>query len=90
MARQLIKRTARGGNWIAMHDLTLFYTEGRGSVDLDMETAKSWFEQAARRGVVASQFNLAVLSESIETGATPNPEEALFWYSIAALQKAGT
>ena len=86
MARQLIERAARGGNRIAMHDLALYYTEGRGGVDLDMTTAKSWFEQAARRGVVDSQFNLAILSESTETGTEPNLGEALFWYSVAAEQ----
>ncbi|MEL6687615.1 MAG: peptidoglycan-binding protein [Pseudomonadota bacterium] len=86
MARQLIERAARGGNRIAMHDLALYYTEGRGGVELDMLSAKSWFEQAARRGVVDSQFNLAILSESTETGTEPNLEEALFWYSVAAQQ----
>lgn len=86
MARQLIERAARGGNRIAMHDLALYYTEGRGGVDLSMTTAKSWFEQAARRGVVDSQFNLAILSESTDVGATPNIEDALFWYAIAARQ----
>lgn len=86
MARQLIERAARGGNRIAMHDLALYYTEGRGGVELSMTTAKSWFEQAARRGVVDSQFNLAILSESTEVGTTPNIEDALFWYAIAARQ----
>lgn len=86
MARQLIERAARGGNRIAMHDLALYYTEGRGGIELNMQTAKSWFEQAARRGVVDSQFNLAILSESTEVGTTPNIEEALFWYAIAARQ----
>jgi localization factor PodJL len=86
MARQLIERAARGGNRIAMHDLALYYTEGRGGVELSMPTAKSWFEQAARRGVVDSQFNLAILSESTEVGMTPNIEDALFWYAIAARQ----
>ncbi|MGJ8560903.1 MAG: peptidoglycan-binding protein [Litorimonas sp.] len=86
MARQLIERAARGGNRIAMHDLALYYTEGRGGIELSMSTAKSWFEQAARRGVVDSQFNLAILSESTEIGTTPNIEDALFWYAIAARQ----
>jgi len=86
MARQLIERAGRGGNRIAMHDLALYYTEGRGGVELDMATAKSWFEQAARRGVVDSQFNLAILSESTEIGMTPSIEDALFWYAIAARQ----
>ncbi|MGB6228780.1 MAG: SEL1-like repeat protein, partial [Litorimonas sp.] len=86
LARQFIERAARGGNRIAMHDLALYYTEGRGGVELDMQTARSWFEQAARRGVVDSQFNLGVLSESTEVGGAADQTEALFWYSIAATQ----
>lgn len=86
LARQLIERAARGGNRIAMHDLGLYYAEGRGGVEMNMLTAKAWFEQAARRDVVDSQYNLAVLSESPDTGAEPDTQEAFFWYSIAARQ----
>ena len=85
-ARQLIERAARGGNRIAMHDLALYYTEGRGGLDLDMLSARSWFEQAAMRGVLDSQYNLAVLSESAEPPLTPNVEDAMFWYTVAANQ----
>ena len=85
-ARQLIERAARSGNRIAMHDLALYHTEGRGGAERSMLTARSWFEQAAQRGVVDSQFNLAVLSETAESGLTPNSEDAYFWYTIAAGQ----
>ena len=83
-ARRLIERAARGGNRIAMHDLALYYTEGRGGLEADMLTARSWFEQAALRGVLDSQYNLALLSESADGGLVPNREDALFWYSVAA------
>lgn len=85
-ARQLIERAARSGNRIAMHDLALYHTEGRGGAEQSMLTARSWFEQAAQRGVVDSQFNLAVLSESSQSGLTPNTEDAYFWYTVAAAQ----
>ncbi len=85
-ARRLIEQAARGGNRIAMHDLALYYTEGRGGVEFDMATARSWFEQAAFRGVVDSQYNLALLSESASGDTPPNLKDALFWYSVAAQQ----
>lgn len=85
MARELTEKAARGGNRIAMHDLALYYTDGRGGVQTDVAKAVGWFEQAANRGVVDSQFNLAVLSESGQ-GIERNIETAFFWYSIAAQQ----
>jgi localization factor PodJL len=85
-ARRLIEEAARGGNRIAMHDLALYYTEGRGGLTLDMVTARSWFEQAALRGVVDSQYNLALLSERPTGAEAPNLIDALFWYSVAAQQ----
>ena len=38
------------------------------------------------RGVIDSQYNLAVLSESSEGTLQPNREDAFFWYSVAAAQ----
>lgn len=84
-ARLLTERAARNGNRIAMHDLALYYAEGRGGVDVDMTTAAKWFEKAAERGVVDSQFNLGVLFESGQ-GLPQNLTEAYVWYSIAARQ----
>lgn len=85
MARQLTERAARNGNRIAMHDLALYYAEGRGDVDVNIETAAKWFEKAAQRGVVDSQYNLGVLFESGQ-GLPRNLTEAYVWYSIAAAQ----
>ena len=85
MARQLTERAARAGNRIAMHDLALYYAEGRGDVDMNIKTAANWFEKAAERGVVDSQFNLGVLSESGQ-GLPKNLANAYVWYSIAAAQ----
>ena len=85
MARQLTQRAALAGNRIAMHDLGLYYAEGRGGVDSDMRIALSWFEKAANRGVVDSQYNLGVLF-----GSTPEiPTDlvsAYVWFSIASQQ----
>ena len=85
MARQLTERAARNGNRIAMHDLALYYAEGRGGVEADLPTAAKWFEKAAERGVVDSQFNLGVLFESGQ-GMPKNVTDAFVWYSIAASQ----
>ena len=85
VARQLTERAARAGNRIAMHDLALYYAEGRGDVDTSIQTAAGWFEKAAERGVVDSQFNLGVLSESGQ-GLPLNLENAYFWYSVAGGQ----
>ena len=85
MARQLTERAAANGNRIAMHDLALYYAEGRGGVTADLPTAAKWFEKAAERGVVDSQFNLGVLFESGQ-GLPKNVNDAFVWYSIAAAQ----
>lgn len=85
MARQLTERAARNGNRIAMHELALYYAEGRGGVKADIKTAAQWFEKAAERGVVDSQFNLGVLFESGQ-GLPRNTSDAFVWYSIAAKQ----
>lgn len=84
-ARQLTERAARGGNRIAMHDLALYFAEGRGGIKIDMPTAAKWFEKAAERGVVDSQFNLGVLFESGQ-GLPQDMESALMWYSVAGTQ----
>ncbi len=85
MARQLTERAARSGNRIAMHDLGLYYAEGRGGVERNMQTALNWFEKAAERGVVDSQYNLGVLFESSPEIAR-DAVSAMVWYSIAGSQ----
>lgn len=84
-ARTLTERAAKGGNRIAMHDLALYYAEGRGGVDINMGQAAKWFQEAAQRGVVDSQFNLGVLFESGQ-GVSREPDLAFYWYGVAAGQ----
>ena len=84
-ARTLTERAAKGGNRIAMHDLALYYAEGRGGVNIDMSQAAKWFQEAAQRGVVDSQFNLGVLFESGQ-GVSRDPDLAFYWYGVAAGQ----
>jgi len=84
-ARELIERAARGGNRIAMHDLGNYHAYGQGGLTRDMGEALDWFEKAAERGVVDSQFNVAFLREGNE-GVPADVETALFWYFIAARQ----
>jgi len=47
--------------------------------------ALNWFEKAAERGVVDSQFNVAFLREGNQ-GVPIDIETALFWYHVAARQ----
>jgi len=84
-ARELIERAARGGNRIAMHDLGNYYASGQGGLDPNISEALSWFEKAAERGVVDSQFNVAFLREGNQ-GVPADIETALFWYHVAARQ----
>jgi len=85
MARKLTERAARAGNRIAMHDLGLYYAEGHGGLKPDLNTALKWFQKAAERSVVDSQYNLGIL-----LGSTPEiPQDlvsAYFWFSVAAGQ----
>ncbi|WP_371396556.1 peptidoglycan-binding protein [Fretibacter rubidus] len=85
IARTLTERAAKGGNRIAMHDLALYSAEGRGGAKMDMTAAAYWFQEAAQRGVVDSQFNLGVLFESGQ-GVPVDPKQAFYWYSVAAGQ----
>ena len=84
-ARELIERAARGGNRIAMHDLGNYYASGQGGLDPNISEALNWFEKAAERGVVDSQFNVAFLREGNQ-GVPIDIETALFWYHVAARQ----
>lgn len=84
-ARELIERAARGGNRIAMHDLGNYYADGQGGLDQDIAKALEWFEKAAERGVVDSQFNVAFLREG-NAGIPADIETSLFWYHIASRQ----
>jgi localization factor PodJL len=67
-----------------MHNLAVLHTDA-GSGSRDYRMAASWFRKAAERGLKDSQFNLAVLNEQ-GLGMPRSPENAVFWYSLAAVQ----
>ena len=82
-ALALYKQAAAVGNINAMHNLAVLKTDAAGRRDYAL--AASWFRKAAERGLKDSQFNLAVLHER-GLGVPRNPENAVFWYSLAAVQ----
>jgi localization factor PodJL len=79
----LYEKAAAAGNINAMHNLAVLKTDVSGH--RDYQQAASWFRKAAERGLKDSQFNLAVLHEQ-GLGVPRNPENAVFWYSLAAVQ----
>jgi localization factor PodJL len=82
-ALALYEQAAAVGNINAMHNLAVLKTDAGGRQDYGL--AASWFRKAAERGLKDSQFNLAVLHER-GLGVPRNPENAVFWYSLAAVQ----
>ena len=68
-----------------MHDLANFYANGIGGVEQDLSLAAQWFEKAAERGVVDSQYNIGYLYE-FGFGVPKNEVEAYVWYGIASKQ----
>lgn len=85
IARQLTERAATGGNVSAMHDLGVFLARGEGG-GADEPAAFRWFHQAAEYGVRDSQYNLGLFYAQGRGGVEADPEEALFWFSLAAAQ----
>jgi localization factor PodJL len=79
----LYEQAAAAGNINAMHNLAVLRTDASGR--RDYAQAAIWFRKAAERGLKDSQFNLAVLLER-GLGVARNPENAVFWYSLAAVQ----
>ncbi|MEE9273389.1 MAG: peptidoglycan-binding protein [Robiginitomaculum sp.] len=84
-ARDLIERAAKGGNRLAMHDLGHFYTANTDIKARDVVKAVQWFEQAAQRGVIDSQYNLGVLYNGTQ-GIPQDLSKSYIWYKIAARQ----
>lgn len=81
-ARKLTEMAAQSGHRIAMYDVALYYIEGKGGVDINMNTAAQWFRKAADYGMVDAQYNLAVLHER-GTGVARNLAESYVWFTIA-------
>lgn len=77
-AMKLLERSAKSGNRIAMHDLGHYYATGAVSSQSEIAKVVTWFQQAAERGVLDSQFNLGVLYQE-GSGGTKNPVDAYVW-----------
>lgn len=84
-AMKLLERSAKGGNRIAMHDLGHYYATGAATSQPEISKAVTWFQQAAERGVLDSQFNLGVLYQE-GSGVTKSQVDAYVWYAIAGAQ----
>jgi localization factor PodJL len=82
---KLLERSAKGGNRIAMHDLGHYYATGAANAQPEISKAVTWFQQAAERGVLDSQFNLGVLYQE-GSGVAKSQVDAYVWYSIAGAQ----
>jgi len=84
-AMKLLERSAKGGNRIAMHDLGHYYATAVAADQPNIAKAVEWFQKAAERGVLDSQFNLGVLYQE-GSGVTKSLVDAYVWYAIAGKQ----
>ena len=78
-----IRRAADGGDARGMHNYGMYLFDGVGGAPNRPEALR-WLEKAAERGLVDSQFNVAKLYESGDTGFPADPIAAYKWYLIAA------
>jgi localization factor PodJL len=78
------ERAASLGNVRSMHNAAVI-ASGKEAGAPDYARSFKWFSLASAYGLKDSQFNLAVLLER-GLGTKAKPEEALFWYYVAARQ----
>jgi len=80
----LYEQAAEQGNARAMHNLAVIKATGNPpSVKPDMDTAVSWFKQAANLGIKDSQFNLGILYGQ-GMGVPQNLAESYKWFALAS------
>ena len=83
-ARIWFRRSANGGNVLAMHRIGVMTARGDGG-PADAPGAVNWFERAANRGLVDSQYNLGAIYHPTEGGGgLQDAAKAYYWYSLAA------
>jgi uncharacterized protein len=78
----LMSRKANAGDPIAQHELGVRYMIGKG-IEADSGKAAYWFGKAAAQNMLASRFNLGILSFN-GWGVSWNPFEAFRAFRIAA------
>ena len=81
------KRAAKKGHTMSASKLGSLYFQGIG-VKKDLRKGMPFVRQAAKGGIAASQENLAAsfLGEFGKWEGVPNPDEAIYWYTLAAEQ----
>ena len=84
-AMDLMEKAASNGNRIAMHDLGHYHATGTGGAAPNITQAVAWFQKAAERGVLDSQFNLGVLFQG-GAGIEKSPIDSYVWYAVAGAQ----
>lgn len=57
---QLLKR-AMSGNVVAQHSLGWLYYNGSEDVPINLDKARGWWEEAARKGHAQSRVDLALM-----------------------------
>ncbi|RZJ06197.1 MAG: hypothetical protein EON89_01205 [Brevundimonas sp.] len=82
-ARAWAKKAADSGDARGMHAYGMYLFDGVGGTQQRAD-ALTWLEKAANKGLVDSQFNVAKIYETGDTGISANPVEAYRWYLIAS------
>jgi TPR repeat protein len=78
-----LTKAANAGYAAALRDMALAYDLGRKGVSKDRAKAAYWYEEAAERGDVQSQYFLAERYESGD-GVVKDIDKAIFWMRKAA------
>jgi TPR repeat protein len=84
-ASMFYERAAALGSVIAMRELGLFYTGGKGGVTRNAEQGASWFLKAAKRGDARAMLELAN-GYAAGDGVPLSPKRALEWWKKSAAQ----
>lgn len=77
--------SAEQGQVDSQYALAIIAMEGVGGVTPDMDTARAWMREAARRGHMYAQFDLGNLYAN-GLGVDQSDEEAARWFAMAAEQ----
>lgn len=91
-ALDLLLLAAENGNRAAQHRIGNTYLNGirdqAAGIDIapDFVTAKRWLARAAEDGFVQAQMQLGKIFANGSHGVEKDPEEALYWYELAAQQ----
>ncbi len=84
VASDWYSKAAAQGNARAMHNLAVINATGNPPVKTaDIDTAVTWFQQAANLGIKDSQFNLGILYGQGQ-GVPQNLKESYKWFALAA------